>query len=110
MSSVRLATPGKTRTCPHCRTEILASAAVCPSCRHHLRFGGASGAEASPGVAALSVDGTIHHPGPRPLEYTVVVTLKNEQGQEVLRKVVSVGALAQGEARTFNVSVEVHEP
>ena len=27
-----------TRVCPHCKATILASAAVCPSCRHHLRF------------------------------------------------------------------------
>ena len=34
----RVATVGKTRSCPHCRATILESAAVCPACRHHLRF------------------------------------------------------------------------
>ena len=34
----RLGAPGKTRICPHCKTTILESANVCPSCKHHLRF------------------------------------------------------------------------
>ena len=38
MSSVRPGSPGATRECPHCRETILESAAVCPACRHYLRF------------------------------------------------------------------------
>jgi len=34
----RVAASGKTRVCPHCKTVILESAAVCPGCQHHLRF------------------------------------------------------------------------
>jgi len=34
----RVAAPGKTRICPHCKSVILESARVCPGCQHHLRF------------------------------------------------------------------------
>ena len=37
MSAMRPGETGATRTCPHCKTTILESAAVCPACRGHLR-------------------------------------------------------------------------
>ena len=58
MSAVRPASPGKTRTCPHCKAVILDSASVCPGCQHHLRFG----SDAGPKVAArtaLFIEGKI---------------------------------------------------
>ena len=42
--SVVSSTVGRTRVCPHCKATILESAAVCPQCKHHLRFGVAAAA------------------------------------------------------------------
>ena len=39
---------GRTRVCPHCKATILESAAVCPQCQHHLRFGVADVAAPKP--------------------------------------------------------------
>jgi predicted amidophosphoribosyltransferase len=110
MNSARIASPGKTRVCPHCRSEILDSASVCPACQHHLRFARKGDAAEAPTFPALSVDGTIQHPGGPAWEYSVVVSMRNEQGQEVLRRVVGVGALTGNESRTFRVTVDVHRP
>lgn len=109
MSTARATSPGKTRKCPHCRSEILASAAVCPKCRHHLRHGQrAENRQAT--FSALSVSGTIKHPGKEAWEYAVVVSVRNERGEEVTRQVVGVGALEANEQRTFSVSVDVFTP
>ena len=110
MSTARLANPGKTRVCPHCRSEILASASVCPACRHHLRFGLAADQQAPKTFSALAVEGTLTHPGPTAWEYAVVVSVRNERGEETARQVVSVGALQPSEQRTFNVTVDVYTP
>jgi hypothetical protein len=109
MSTVRVASPGKTRVCPHCRSEILASATVCPACRHHLRHG-QRGERALTTFSALAVSGTIQHPGDPAWEYAVVVSIQNERGEEVTRQVVGVGALHGNERRTFSVSVDVYAP
>ena len=113
MTTVRRAPAGTTRTCPHCRTQILASAAVCPSCRKHLRVepGDTSAPASAPAFSPLRVDGTIKHPeGGEIWEYSVLVSIKNERGDEVARQIVGVGALQSGEARTFSFSVEVFTP
>jgi hypothetical protein len=103
---------GRPRTCPHCKATILESAVVCPQCRHHLRFGVADAAKAtSEGFSALRVEGSIEHPaGGGDWEYSVVLTIVNERGQEVARQVVGVGALRPSESRTFTLSVEVGTP
>lgn len=110
MSTTRQGAPGATRTCPHCRVTILESSAVCPNCRHHLRFdpGSAGAKRAQSTIAPLTVEGTIRHPdhGP-PWEYSVTVSIRNDKGEEVARQVVGVGALNPAEARTFLLSVEV---
>jgi hypothetical protein len=88
---------------------ILQSAAVCPSCRKHLRF--IPGTEALPTFSPLRVDGTIRHPNVgEAWEYSVLVTISNDRGEEVGRQVVGVGSLAAGEGRTFTFSVEVFAP
>ncbi len=99
---------GKTRICPHCKATILESAPVCPACRHHLRFGAAgAGAEAAPGEIALRVEGTVTHPVDQPVrEYSVVIALRNAQGEEIARKVVSVGALSPGETLAVDLAFE----
>jgi hypothetical protein len=40
-------------------------------------------------------------------EYSVVVSIRNESGKEIARKLIGVGAMAPDEMRTFNLSVEV---
>jgi hypothetical protein len=110
MSSVRPVTPGKTRTCPHCKAVILESASVCPGCQHHLRFG-SDAANQVEARNALQVEGRIKHPpGEEPWEYTVVVYVRNERGEEVARHVINVGALAKAEERVVSLSVDVMPP
>jgi hypothetical protein len=109
MSNQRPGPAGATRQCPHCRETILESAAVCPACKHHLRYGAAAAAESvqQPAVVPLRIEGTIRHPADgEPWEYTVVVTVHNDRGEEVARKLIGVGALNPSEQRSFTLSVE----
>lgn len=110
--SVRPGAAGRTRTCPHCRATILESAAVCPACRHHLRFDPAGKAgKPPPGEVALGIEGSFSHPHVgEPWEYSVVVVIRDGKGQEVDRKVVGVGSLSPGDQRSVNLSVEVFKP
>jgi hypothetical protein len=110
MSAVRPATPGKTRTCPHCKAVILESASVCPGCQHHLRFGSEAGQKGA-ARTALHIEGKIKHPPAEdPWEYTVVVFIRNERDEEVARHVINVGALEKGEERVVSLAVEVMPP
>ena len=107
MSGVRPGSPGATRQCPHCRETILESAAVCPACRHYLRFDAVSEAAPLPAVTPLRIEGSIRHPADgEPWEYTIVVTIQNDRGDEIARKLIGVGALNPDEQRTFTMSVE----
>jgi len=104
---------GKTRICPHCKTTILESARVCPGCHHHLRFDPNSNVEsrAQPTFSALRVEGAFRNPaGVDAWEYSVVVSIRNDRGEEVARKVVGVGALDPRESRTVTLSVDVFAP
>ena len=112
MSNIRPGSPGATRACPHCKETILESAAVCPQCKHHVRFAGAGGGSAAletgETLTALRIEGSIRQPNDvAAWEYSVVVSIKNEQGKEIARKLIGVGAMAPDELRTFNLSVEV---
>jgi hypothetical protein len=108
---VRQSSPGSTRSCPHCRATILESAAICPACKKYLRFEPGAAARATPTFSPLAVEGTIRHPDAgEPWEYSVVVVIKNEKGEEVKRQVVGVGALQPNEGRTFSFAVEVFAP
>jgi hypothetical protein len=110
MSSVRPVSPGKTRTCPHCKAVILESASVCPGCQHHLRFG-SDAAQKVEVRNALHIEGRIKHPpNEEPWEYSVVVYVRNERGEEVARHVINVGALAHTEERTISLAVDVMPP
>ena len=109
MSNLRPGDPGATRQCPHCRETILESALVCPACKHYVRYGAAELAEAAqtPALTPLRIEGTIRHPSDgEPWEYTVVVTIRNDRGDEIGRKLVGVGALKLNEQRSFTLSVE----
>jgi hypothetical protein len=108
----RRATVGKTRSCPHCRATILESAAVCPACRHHLRFEHRRGEELPQAAShvALKVAGQISRNAAGPGEYHVVVVIRDAGGAELARKVIGVGGLAAGEERKVELSVEIFDP
>lgn len=64
-----------------------------------------------PSFSPLRVDGTIRHPAVgEPWEYSVMLSIRNDRGEEITRQVVGVGALNQGEQRTFSLAVEVFTP
>jgi hypothetical protein len=107
MSSIRSGSPGATRVCPHCKATVLETAAICPGCRHHLRFSAdASLATVDAGYTALSVDGNISHKvSTEPCEYFVVLDIRDERDQQLARQVIGVGVLQPGEQRRLNVSV-----
>ncbi|HEX3838241.1 MAG TPA: hypothetical protein VHW25_14855 [Steroidobacteraceae bacterium] len=103
-------TSGKTRSCPHCKATILESATVCPGCLHHLRFDPAA-QRMLPAATPLRVEGTIRHPpGGGTWEYSIVLAVRNERGEEITRQVVGVGALAPADVRSFSLSVELFAP
>src|SRR5262249_4578216 len=102
---------GKTRTCPHCKATILESLSICPGCMHHLRFDSEAAKRQVAAAPALRVEGIIRHPPlEQPLEYFVIISIRNDRGEEVTRQVVNVGALQAAEKRTFSLSVEVLPP
>jgi hypothetical protein len=103
---------GRTRTCPHCKATILESSAICPQCRHHLKFGAAvTAAQSQPGFSALKVEGTLQHAERgSDWEYSVVLAIHNERGEELSRQVVGVGALRPAESRRFTLSVDIVTP
>ena len=106
-------TTGKTRTCPHCKATILESSTVCPACHHHLRFDPKAIVERrmQPTFSPLKVEGSFRHPpAGEAWEYSVVVSIRNDRGDEIARKVVGVGALGANEGRTVTLSVDVFAP
>lgn len=104
-------TAGRTRTCPHCKTTILESAAICPACQGYLRFDPTTVPQPVPELSPLRVSATIQHPEQgEPWEYSVVLVVRNERGEELSRQVVGVGALQPLEQRSFNLAVEVFRP
>ena len=107
----RPVSPGKTRTCPHCKATILESLSICPGCLHHLRFDQEAAKRQVAATSALRVEGVIRHPPlEEPWEYFVVISVRNDRGEEVTRQVVSVGALQSTEKRTFTLSVDMMPP
>ena len=113
MSTGRSTPAGTTRLCPHCRAVILESATVCPACKKYLRFDSSAAARAKPSFSPLRVEGSIRHPGEGAgdaWEYSVVMVIRNDRGEETNRQVVGVGALRPGDARTFTFAVEVFAP
>jgi uncharacterized protein YbaR (Trm112 family) len=112
MTAQRPGMPGATRICPHCKETILESAAVCPVCRHHLRFepaaSSAAPATTTESFTPLRVEGSLRNPaGGEAWEYTMVLTIRNERGEDIARKIVGVGAMQPEEQRTFSLSVEL---
>ena len=107
MSNVRPGSPGATRACPHCRETVLESAAMCPACRHYLRYSAGDDAPQAPALTPLRIEGSIRHPADgEAWEYTVVVSIRNDLGEEIAHKLIGVGAMNPNEQRTFTLSVE----
>lgn len=64
-----------------------------------------------PSFSALRVEGTVRHPpAGEAWEYTMLLTIRNDKGEEVVRQMVGVGALLPNEQRSFTLSVEVFTP
>jgi RNA polymerase subunit RPABC4/transcription elongation factor Spt4 len=107
----RAASQGKTRSCPHCRATILESAAVCPACRHHLRFESRRGEQPLPtSKVAWRVAGAFARGrDDAPAEYSVVVVIRDPRGNEIARKVVGVGGLGPGDERSLELTVEIFD-
>ena len=111
MSRAPRIVPGQARTCPLCKATILESATVCPACRHHLRFDSRAGPREWTSFYPLRVEGTIRHPvDAEPWEYSVVLTIRDDRGEELARRVLGVGAIKPTEERSFELSVEVLTP
>lgn len=103
--------PGQARTCPLCKASILESASVCPACRHHLRFDSRGGPREYASFHPLRVESTIRHPADAEAwEYSIVLAIRDERGEELTRQVLGVGAIKPAEERTFELSVEVLTP
>ncbi len=80
---------------------------MCPACKHYLRYGVGEAAAPVPAITPLRVEASIRHPdGGEPWEYTVVVSIRNERGEEIARKLVGVGAMQGNEQRFVTLSVE----
>ncbi|HET6436272.1 MAG TPA: hypothetical protein VFG18_11320 [Xanthomonadaceae bacterium] len=110
MNAARQGTPGATRPCPHCKAVILESASVCPACRGHLRYDEAALQRAKTRIVPLSIEGTLARPsGEATYEYSMVVSIKDERGEEIARQVIGVGALYPDEERRFTLQVEMTE-
>jgi hypothetical protein len=108
VTAARAGTPGATRECPHCRETILESAAVCPACRHHLRFEPRAEDLGDAALTPLRVEGSIRNPAEGGAwEYSMVLTIRNERGEDIARRVVGVGAIQAKEQRTFTLRVEM---
>ncbi len=113
MTAPRAGTPGATRICPHCRETALESAAVCPACRHHLRFEPPTPESLAGTVTPLRVEGCIRNTAKESgvdggaCEYSMVLTIRNERGEDIARRIVGVGAMQPDEQRTFTLTVEM---
>ena len=115
MSKPRGLTPGKARTCPHCRATILESASVCPACRHHLRLDPKSPQHEWATFVPLRVEGKLQHTAAgEPWEYSVVLAIRDEKGDEITRQALAsdqvLPAQDRKQARQPGPSVQARSP
>lgn len=76
-----------------------------------MRFGPTAQRAVERSFSPLRVEGTVKHAAAETAwEYSVVVSIRNQEGQEIKRHVIDVGAMQPEEQRTFNLSVEVSVP
>lgn len=107
MMAARSPAPGATRVCPHCRATVLERAIRCPQCQKHLKVDPDARASEPPVESPFRVEGTIRPPEGETWEYNLLVVIRDTAGNELSRKLVDVGVMAPGDARTFALSVEV---
>jgi hypothetical protein len=103
---------GATRSCPHCKSTILQSSAVCPACRHFLRFETVKvPSKTLTSAEPLRLEAIVRQPVDGDgCEYSLVVVVTNDRGEELTRQVIDVGSIKPAEARTFTVLVESYSP
>jgi len=54
------------------------------------------------------VEGTLEHPGEGlPLEYNMLMEVRDQTGKLLSRQIIGVGAIRQGEHRIFSLRVEM---
>lgn len=107
MKISRPSTAGESRSCPHCKATILKSATSCPICRHMLRAAFSFDPGSALTACPLSVEGTLHNPGGDPLEYQVLMEVRDDSGKLLSREIIGVGALHPSERRVFSLRVEM---
>jgi hypothetical protein len=102
-------TAGESRACPHCKTTILKSATSCPICRHMLRANSIGfESRSKPTSCPLFVEGTLGHPGAgEPLEYQVLMEVRDDAGKVLSRQIMGIGAVHPAEKRIFSLRVEM---
>src|SRR6266542_2620647 len=91
------------------KPTIMTSATSCPVCRHMLRAN-SFGFEprSKPTTCPLLVEGTLEHPGAgEPLEYQVLMEVRDDAGKLLSRQVIGIGALHPAEKRIFSLRVEM---
>lgn len=105
----RPSTAGESRSCPHCNATILKSATSCPMCRHMLRAATLSFEPRSTlTTCPLLVEGTLQNPGGGdPLEYQVLMEVRDDTGKLLSRQIIGVGALHASEKRIFSLRIEM---
>jgi len=105
----RVSSAGESRVCPHCKATILKSSASCPLCRHNLRFVSiGTESRTRPTTCLLLVEGTLDHPGEGdPLEYSVLVEIRDESGRLLSRQSIAVGAIDRMDKRVFSLRVQM---
>ncbi len=101
---------GEVWNCPHCGERILRSAITCPACQRRLHFNAVVAPPSSGAVVCpLTVEGILRHPGGESAcEYSVLVEVQDQRGQTIAKRVVGVGAIQPGEARSVTLRVELH--
>src|SRR5690606_35403766 len=90
---------------------ILESASVCPASRGHLSYDEAAIARDRTKVKPLRIAGSLSPPGndEHTWEYAIVLSIRNERGEDTNRQVIGVGALYPGDQRSFTLEVEMTE-
>ena len=57
------------------------------------------------------MESTLPHPRKgEPWEYSIILSIRDGEGEEIAREVVGVGAIEAGEERAFELTVEVLRP
>lgn len=82
---------------------------MCPACKHHVRFDqNPHAANPDETLSPLTIEGNFRNPsGDVAWEYSVVIAIRNDKGEEIARKLIGVGALRPDELRSFSLSVEM---